>query len=172
MYKRQRKPRGARSRAPANTAAQSRQPAHRVTKTDAIASVPLPSASARGATPGPKKPLASTNPPIDKSRRSYAQTFSGHSASKTVPDDYQVVKDFLAEFDVRKVAQTFRSIRSRLETADITERFMLLVKAATCVGLLRVGSSNETSPFFPGTPTGWLTRSRNSTNYWPDSNAM
>ena len=77
--KRQRKPRGARSRAPANPAAQSRQPAQRV-KTDVIASVPLPSTSARGATPGPKKPLASTNPPIDKPRRSYAQTVSGHSA--------------------------------------------------------------------------------------------
>ena len=60
---------------------------------------------------------------------------SGHSASKTVPDDYQVVKDLLAEFDLHKVAQTNRSIRSRLETADISERFMLLVEAATCVGL-------------------------------------
>ena len=80
--------------------------------------------------------MASTNPPIDKSRRSYAQTVSGHSASKAEPDDYQVVKDFLAEFDLRKVAQTFRFIRSLLETADITERFMLLVEAANCVGLL------------------------------------
>ena len=105
-------------------------------KSDAVASVPLPSTSARGATPGPKKPLASTNPPIDKPRRSYAQAVSRQSASRTVPDDYQVVKDFLAEFDLNKVAQTFRSIRSRLETADITERFMLLVEAATCVGLL------------------------------------
>ena len=61
-------------------------------------------------------------------------TVSGHSASKTEQDDYQVVKDFLAEFDLRKVAQAFRSIRSRLETIDITERFMPLVEAATCVG--------------------------------------
>ena len=108
----------------------------RQVKTDVIASVPLPSTSARGATPGPKKPLASTNRPIDKPRRSYAQTVYGRSASKTDPDDYQVVKDFLAEFVLRKVAQTFRSIRSRLETADTTERFMLLVEAATCVGFL------------------------------------
>ena len=68
-----------------------------------------------------------------------------------IRDSYQVVKDFLAEFNLRKVAQTFTSIRSSLDTADITERFMLLVEAATCVGLLRVGSSNETSRFFPGT---------------------
>ena len=103
----------------------SRQLAQRA-KTDALASVPLPSTSARCATPGPKNPLASTNPPVDKPRRSYAHTVSGQSASKTVADDYQVVHNFLADFDLNKVAQTFRSIRSRLETADITERFMLL----------------------------------------------
>ena len=46
----------------------------------------------------------------------------------------QFVRDFLSGYDLKKVASTFRSIRDRLETADPTERFMLLVEACTVIG--------------------------------------
>ena len=114
---------------------QSRQPARRNKKADTNASIMPPSASAKVAISGPK-PNSSTKPLFVNPQRSYAQTVSMHSASGSVSNDAKVVHDFLAKYDLRKGSHTFRSTRSRLETADVAERFMLLVEAATCVGFL------------------------------------
>ena len=79
---------------------------------------------------------STTNRSAVKPGRSYAASVSRQTAQSVISDDAQFVRDFLSGYDLKKVASTFRSIRDRLETADPTERFMLLVEACEVIGLL------------------------------------
>ena len=76
-------------------------------------------------------PKASTASP----RRSYAAA-AKRSPQASSTDDLAVVSDFLASYDLQKVAQTFLKIKERLATASPQDKFLLLVEACRIIGLL------------------------------------